>query len=86
MKLQVFSLYDKKTELYLMPVYAHNEGHVRRFFMSDFNNQNTSFNQFPEDYRLFQLGEYDDKTGALIPLPQPRLCCEGIDLVRSKKE
>lgn len=71
MKLQVYSVRDAKSEIYNMPFYGQTHGEAERSFVTVVNDPKSSINQFPEDYDLYHLGTYDQKTGILVPLQTP---------------
>jgi len=68
---KVFTIYDSKSETYLQPQYCKTKNECLRIF-TDIVNSNDSQNQVakhPEDYTLFEIGEYDDSIGSFSMLP-----------------
>jgi hypothetical protein len=63
MKLKIFSVYDCKVEAYLQPFFMRSKGEALRAFMSAVDDKQTQFNKNPEDFTLFELGEFDDEKG-----------------------
>jgi len=63
MKLQVFSIYDRKGEIYHPPSYCHNIPDACRHFTMRFRQEETMLNLFPGDYSVWHTGEWDDRTG-----------------------
>lgn len=63
MKLLVFSAYDVKLEAYLRPFYCQTKGEALRLWMDTVQKTDHPFNKHPEDFCLFELGEFDEKTG-----------------------
>lgn len=81
MKLQCYSIYDIKAEIYHVPSYCHNDAHARRMYMSEIGKSQSVFHQFPEDFRIFKVGSFDDSTGMLTPEKTPVMLCELKSLV-----
>lgn len=64
---KVFSVYDSKVEAYLRPFFMRSRGEAIRGFVTVVNEAGTDFNKYPEDYTLFEIGDYDEKTGVISP-------------------
>ena len=71
MKTQYFAAFDSATQLFLPPFPAQTIEEAIRGFRSVVNRPDHQFNQFPEDYTLFHLGEFDTATGAFTSLSTP---------------
>lgn len=59
MLLKMFCVRDTKAEAYDRPFYAESRGTAIRSFGDAANDSSHPFNKHPEDYVLFELGEYD---------------------------
>jgi len=59
---KLFTVYDTKVEAYLTPFYMKSKGEAIRAFTDSCNDSQTSFHKHPEDYVLFELGDFDDST------------------------
>lgn len=81
MILKMYSIYDKKAELYHPPSYCHTVGHAMRVFTTLFSNVETPFNQFPDDFQVWEVGAFDDQSGSLVSLAKPHLVCQGTELM-----
>jgi len=57
---KVFTVFDTKVEAYNQPFFMKSRGEAIRAFSDIVNDKNHAFNRHPEDYVLFELGEYDD--------------------------
>lgn len=66
MKLGMFSIYDTKSQVYNPPFYQKNAGEASRSFSKICQDPQTLINQFPEDFVLQQIGEFDDESGIVI--------------------
>lgn len=71
MKLLAFSTFDEVAGVFGTPIFVSNKGIAVRSFGDAVAQKGTPLHDHAGDYKLFQLGEYDTETGALISLPQP---------------
>lgn len=79
MMVKAFCLYDSKLEAYLTPFFAPNRGVAMRHFADLVSNPEHAFGKHPEDYTLFELGDFDDVTANFIA-GSPASICNGLDL------
>lgn len=84
MNIKVYSVFDKKTLFYHMPMFAHNKGHVLREMMRLLKKQ-TEFSEYPEDYDLFEIGDYNDASGE-IKGKMPEFVANLATLVEKREE
>lgn len=52
---------------FINPFTMANDQLAERAFKGAFMNNDEPMTQFPEDYELWKLGEFDDRTGAITP-------------------
>lgn len=71
MKLKVFSVRDAKAEAFLQPYFCPTKGQAIRGFTDAVNDSQHPMNKHPEDYALFEIGEFDDSNGSLTMHQQP---------------
>ena len=81
MKLIVFSVYDEKAKIFHQPFYFNQRGEAVRTFQDLVQDQKSVISKHPEDYKLYQLGTYDDNTGNIVSLPQPEFINHGSDFL-----
>ena len=62
---KIYAVYDSKGESYTPPFFDHAEGRAIRTFADCCNDTSHQFGKHPEDYTLFDLGQYDDNTGTI---------------------
>lgn len=75
MKYGLYSILDHKTGF--LPVNAdQNDQSARRNFEHAIQ-QPGILNTHAEDFELYKVGEFDNETGILTPLPVKELICEG---------
>lgn len=70
---QVLAVFDEKAEAFAQPYFVANEVVGMRAFKAACEDRDSLLFKFPEDYRLYQLGTYDDVTGRLECPDRPRL-------------
>lgn len=65
MKHKMFTVYDSKVNAYNQPFFMRSRGEATRGWSDTVNDPKTNFNKHPEDFTLFELGEYDDENGVI---------------------
>lgn len=68
MILSIFSIYDAKAESFLRPFCLPSIAHARRELAEVMQQPTGPFVDYPEDFTLFHVGEFDDETGEVQPL------------------
>lgn len=82
---QVFSVFDSATKLFLDPFFAQTIEEALRRFRATVNHPEASqIKEYPEDYTLFHLGEYNLETGALLPLSSPHSLGVAVTFVENR--
>ena len=66
---KVFAVYDSKVEAYLSPFIMQTRGQALRAFTDTVNDPNTNFFKHPEDYTLFEIGDWDEQSGSYVMHP-----------------
>jgi hypothetical protein len=76
----VICVYDKKAESYSAPFYAQSKGVAIREFADVINkaDENSLYYKHPEDFDLYCLGEFDDKTAKFSLSEVPELLINGV--------
>lgn len=69
MKQKVYSVFDIKAGTYSAPHPCVSRGVAMRSFETEVNNPASMLNKYPKDFVLYEIAEFDDCTGAYIPLP-----------------
>lgn len=68
--MNIYSVFDKKAGVYNVPFFLQNNALAVRAFADLVNHDDSMISRFPEDFALYNIGSYDDKTGvckSLIP-------------------
>ncbi len=66
--MKIFSVYDDKADAYTQPFFATTAGVAIRQFQQAANEEGHQFNRHAADYTLFELGEFDEHTGAIYAI------------------
>lgn len=72
MKQLVMSVYDSKAEMFNQPMFFKAKGEAIRAFIDEVNREGSALKMHPEDYTLFNIGEFDVEIGLLTPLNTPQ--------------
>lgn len=80
MKKMMYAIKDQKSMVFDPPILCHNRGDAVRMFSTVFDNQKSMMARFPNDYMIFELGEYDDNTGVITVHEIPQEVCKLEDL------
>lgn len=65
LNLKCFSVYDRKAGTYGQPFALATRGVAMRTFESWVTDPNSFFAKFPDDFELFEVGEFDTISGEL---------------------
>lgn len=84
MKLQIFALYDKKSLAYVDVFHFPQIGQAIRQ-LEDLLKTNHPVSKHPADYDLYQLGEFDDNSGEIIPKKIPQFIQTSVSLLQTSK-
>lgn len=87
MKLVIVAIRDRAVNAFGTPFFVTHIGGALRSFQDEVNRKDVEGkNQLahhPEDFDLYELGAYDDATGAFELLERPRQVAVGKDQVRA---
>ncbi|WNK12442.1 MAG: nonstructural protein [Microvirus sp.] len=70
MKYVVCSIYDTQSREYSQPFYTPNQATAQREFLRLLKDPATAVHAFPDDYKLFDVAEFDTETGLMTELIQ----------------
>lgn len=62
MRHKVYTVFDSKAQVYMQPFYMRADGEAIRAFRQSIARPGHQFADYPADYTLFGIGEYDDDT------------------------
>ena len=69
--MKVLAVYDSKVEEFLPPFLARTVAEGIRNFQTATNTETHPFNEHPEDYTLFEVGEWDAQSGTFMNAQTP---------------
>lgn len=75
---KVFTVFDQKAGMYLVPMFQVSRGVAQRLFLAAVKDREHEFGKFPEDFSLFELGEYDESCAEFRLHGHPELLMTGL--------
>jgi len=82
MTLKIFSIRDSKGECYQQPFFRKMHGEAERDFKTLINKGDNQVSMYPEDYDLYYLGEFNERTGCSKLLDTPQHVAKAISLLK----
>lgn len=80
MRLKAYSVRDSKGEVYHTPFFQKTHGEAERNFTALARDPKSQVSQFPEDYDLYYIGEYDDNTGKFESITTPQHIIKAVNV------
>lgn len=80
--MKIFAVLDNKAGYFMPPFPARHAEEARRQFISALANPETHMFPNPDEFALFELGEFVDTTGAIEPHPDPLKVYSGIEALQ----
>lgn len=77
--LKAFAIKDEKVEAFNPPMFFPTRGAAVRSFGAACADPKHEFSQFSSDFVLYEIGEFEQADGRLIPYDTPRLVGRGSD-------
>jgi len=71
MKLKIHAIMDTKAGAFMTPRFSLSNSAAVRSFIDESNDPQTMISRHPEDFCLFELGEFDATSGVLSVLSAP---------------
>lgn len=81
MKYAVCAVKDRAVNAYNRPIYVPTVGVAIRSFTDEVNRKDSELQNHPEDYDLYEIGQWDDETAIYISLEAPRVITRAQDIV-----
>lgn len=86
MELQLYSVYDKKTQVFSPPMTFHNDEHAQRDLRNEITSKGGMLAKYPEDYELYRVGSWNDYNGKLEAVTPTILVCRVDTLIGAERE
>lgn len=81
---KLISVFDKAAMFYKSPIVVNHQNEALRIFESAMRTKGSDFSQYPNDYDLYLIGEFDEVTGTLIQTQdQPQRIISGLQMVKN---
>lgn len=81
---KVLSVYDEKVGAFSQPFCSVNHQTALRDFQRAVEDRNLDLFHFPNDYSLFELGEFDDISGLITPTIPPLFLSRGSSFLKGE--
>ena len=79
MELNVYSLFDAAASAFTQPFFMQNDGLAIRAFQDNVNaTEPTNVSEHPDQFTLYRIAKFDDKTGIIDKLEKPKSLGLGI--------
>lgn len=82
--MKVFCVYDAAVGAYMQPFFMRSKGEAVRGFTEICNDSNSQFFKHPHDFVLYEIGDFDDQTGRILP-KEPKSIGHAFEFVREKE-
>jgi len=83
--MKMYSIYDKKMGSYMVPMFVKHIVEIQRNMIQVMSNEKSLVAQFPTDFEVYLLGEFNDKTGELTLKSKPEFQFNASDLTETEK-
>lgn len=77
---KIYAIRDQKVAAYEQPWFARSHGEAERSFEHHVKQPGGPYNQFPQDFDLYYLGDHDDASGVITALETPQFITKAIDI------
>lgn len=77
----MFAIRDTKGAYYSPPFTKNSRGEAERDFTTLSRDAQSTVNKYPEDFDLFELGTFDEKTGKVDGYDTPRHMLKAVDTI-----
>ncbi len=84
--LQMYSIFDQKADAFITPFFLPNNALAERAFSQSIQDPGHQFSRAPEDYTLFNLGEFHVTTGQLVPKEVAKTLGNGVLYINPTKD
>lgn len=85
MIVKVFSIQDVKAKAFVHTFFMPEVGMAERALKTMVSDHQNQIAQFPEDFVLYQVGEFDQLSGQLVSLATPSYVMKALDAMPKKE-
>lgn len=83
--MRLYAVRDVKADSFGAPISVATEGLARRSFVDACQDSRSELSKYPEDYMLYELGEYEPNSGLIIPHQLPKHVMSAIEAVKVRE-
>lgn len=69
--MKILAVMDIKAKVFMKPFSDRFLAEALRSFEIGVNSKDSMFNRFPDDYALYEIADFDEQTGAVVPHAHP---------------
>lgn len=80
MEINIYAIYDEKTDAFATPFFVTNDDIAIRSIKDVLLSPDHQFHHYPLDFHLYRLGTYFPNTGAIKPVPHREPVCSIMDV------
>lgn len=81
----IYSIYDKKMEVFNRPMIEQNLVPILRSLGNIMRDPKSAFANYPEDFAIYKIGEFNHRMGKIIPRLNPELVIEMASLKQEQE-
>jgi len=81
-KMRIYSVYDEKAEEFSPPFFQANDRMAQRMITESAKGNGSMLNAYPEDFKLYRIGEFDTTSGDINREERPCLICAVKDITK----
>lgn len=86
MELNIYAIYDSAAAAFVQPFMMHNDGLAIRAFQDNVNaKEENNISKHPEQFTLFKLGQFDDKSAKYTLEDSPKSLAIGVELINDNE-
>lgn len=84
--MKLYAIRDVKADAFSAVHPCATEGVAKRSFAEACFDSKTDLAKYPEDYTLYQIGEFDATSGEILGLPTPKFLCSAVEVIQSSRD
>lgn len=84
--MKMFSIYDRKSQRFGTPFFCIDHIAAQRTFIRFAKSEDSPVSEYPEDFELDYLGDFDESKGSMSVIGKPEVVITGITAARKNQE
>lgn len=81
---KIYSIFDEKAQVFNTPFTEHNENTAIRSFTNLCLDGTGMVSKYPEDFKLYHIGDFDVVKGIITALPVPEFVVSAMQVISSR--